>query len=62
VITLLDGLAARNQKQDLYYPKDRHMTARGSEVAAEVLRDKLGPIVDARWAERAERAARPATP
>lgn len=59
VITLLDRLAARNQKQDLYYPKDRHITARGSEVAAEVLRDELGPIVDGLWTERAARAATP---
>jgi hypothetical protein len=62
VVTLLDGLLARNEKKDLYYPKDRHMTAHGSEVAAEVLRDKLGPIVDQLWAERAGKTAAPAAP
>jgi hypothetical protein len=61
VITLLDGLAAKNEKRDLYYPKDRHITARGSEVAAEILREKLAPIVDEQWAQHAA-AAKPAAP
>lgn len=52
VIPLLEPLKAANQKFDLYLPRDRHLTARGNEVAAEVLRVKLGPMLDRIWDER----------
>jgi GDSL-like Lipase/Acylhydrolase family len=48
-IPILDALEAANQKRDLFYPKDRHLTARGNEVAAAVLAERLGPIVDRMW-------------
>ncbi len=49
LVTILDALEANNQRRDLFFPKDRHLTARGNEVAAGVLADKLSPIVDATW-------------
>jgi hypothetical protein len=55
LITILDALEASNQKRDLFFPKDRHVTARGNEVAAAVLGEKLAPIVDRLWAEKAAR-------
>lgn len=56
---LLDALSAHDEKQDLYFPKDRHLTARGYAVAAEALGAKLGPVLDRLWDER--RRARLAT-
>lgn len=61
LVTLLEALKAKNDKRDLFFPKDRHLTARGNEVAAEVLRERLGPIVDKLWQEKQEKA-RPAAP
>jgi hypothetical protein len=55
VITLLGPFEGNNQNLDLFFPKDRHITARGQEVIAKVLDDKLGPIVDRAW-EDAQRA------
>jgi len=53
LVTLLDALTAKNQQHDLYYPKDRHLTARGHAVAAEVLEQKIGPMLDRLWEEKA---------
>jgi hypothetical protein len=60
LITLLDTLKAKNDKQDLYFPKDRHLTTHGNAVAAEVLDQKLTPLVDKLWAEKTRAAAAPA--
>ena len=49
LITLLGALRARNEKRDLYFAKDRHLTARGNEVAAGVFGRELGPIIDRAW-------------
>lgn len=64
LITLLSALQEHNQKQDLYYPKDRHLTAHGHTVAAEVLQEKLTPLVDRMWDEKAKAraVAQPAPP
>jgi hypothetical protein len=56
LVTILDALE-ENQKLNLFFPKDRHLNARGNEVAASVLGEKLGPTVDRLWAERAGKAA-----
>jgi hypothetical protein len=59
-IPILDELIEADKKSgkhDLFFPKDRHLTARGNEVAAGVLAARLGPIVDRMWAERAGKAA-----
>jgi hypothetical protein len=56
-IPLLDALKANNQKNDMFFAKDRHLTTRGNEVAAEVLRERLGPLVDRVWEEKKSRAA-----
>jgi hypothetical protein len=60
LVTILDALEAHNDKHDLFFPKDRHLTAHGNEIAAGVLGDKLGPVVDALWAEKAGQAGGPA--
>jgi hypothetical protein len=52
LITLLRPLEENNQNVDLYFPVDRHLNARGHEVAAKVLAEKLAPIVDRAWEER----------
>jgi hypothetical protein len=49
LITLLDALRAKNNARDLYFPKDRHLTAAGQAVGGEVFDRQLGPIVDALW-------------
>jgi hypothetical protein len=54
LVTLLDALEKHNQKRDLFFPKDRHLTARGSEVAAAVLGEGLGPMLDRLWDEKAK--------
>jgi hypothetical protein len=59
LVTILDALEANNQKRDLFFAKDRHITARGNEIAAAVLAEKLGPVVDRLWEERAKKAATP---
>jgi hypothetical protein len=51
LITLLEPLKAHNEKADLYWPLDRHMTARGHEIVASVLAKRLTPIVDQIWEE-----------
>jgi hypothetical protein len=53
LITLLEPLKEKNEKHDLYWPMDRHMTARGHEIAAGVVEKHLAPIVDQVWDERA---------
>jgi hypothetical protein len=55
LITLLDALEQHNQRRDLFFPKDRHLTARGSEIAAAVLGDELGPLVDRLWEQRVQK-------
>jgi hypothetical protein len=57
LVTLLDALEKNGQRRDLFFPKDRHLTARGNEVAAKVLEEKLTPIVNLLWEERAGKAA-----
>jgi hypothetical protein len=52
-LPILDALEANNQKRDLFFPKDRHLTAHGNEVAAGALAGSLTPIVDRLWDERA---------
>jgi hypothetical protein len=47
-IFLLEPLQAKN-RLDFYWRKDRHMTVAGQEATAEVLREKLTPIVDRAW-------------
>lgn len=59
LVTILDALEENNQKRDLFFPKDRHITAHGNEVAAAVLSEKLGPIVDRLWEEKAKKAPAP---
>lgn len=59
LIPLLETLRAKNDKQDVYYPKDRHLTARGNAVAVEVLDQKLKPLVDKMWEEKARAKAAP---
>ena len=54
-MTILDALEANNQKRDLFFPEDRHLTAKGNEVAAGVLASTLGPVVDRLWEERVEK-------
>ena len=56
LVTIIDALEKNNQKRDLFFPKDRHLTARGNEVAAKVLDEKLTPLVDRLWGERAAKA------
>ena len=56
LVTLLDALETSDRRRDLFFPRDRHLTARGNEVAAGVLEAKLGPIVDGLWDERTRRA------
>ena len=56
LVTILDALEANNQKRDLFFPKDRHITARGNEIAAQVLGEKLSPMVDRLWDEKAKKA------
>lgn len=55
MIPLLEPLIAANQHLDLYFPKDRHLTARGNAVAAEALTGPLGAIVDRVWDEKSRR-------
>jgi hypothetical protein len=63
LVTLLEALQANNQKQDLYFPKDRHLTVRGNVIAEQVLEQKLRPVIDRLWEEKARaRAAAPAPP
>lgn len=57
LITLVEALRANNQKQDIYYKKDRHLTARGHEVAVGVLKEKLQPMLDKMWDEKAKARA-----
>ena len=55
-LPILDPLIEADKKDgkhDLFFPKDRHLTARGNEVAAAALADELGPIVDQMWAAKA---------
>jgi hypothetical protein len=59
LVTVLDALLANNQKRDLFYPKDRHLTARGNEIVAGVLAEKLTPIIDRTWTDKARPAAAP---
>jgi hypothetical protein len=59
LVTVLDSLLADNQKRDLFYPKDRHLTAHGNAIVAAVLGERLTPIVDRTWAEKARPAAAP---
>ncbi len=56
LVTLLGALEASPSTRDLFFPKDRHLTPRGSEVVAGVLSSELGPIVDRVWEEKAKRA------
>jgi hypothetical protein len=60
LITVMEPLIAHNDKADLYWPIDRHMTARGHEIVASVLADRLTPIIDQIWEDRTTR--RGATP
>jgi hypothetical protein len=53
LITMLDVLEAKNQGNNLFFPKDRHLNAAGNKVAAEVLDGKLGPILDGAWQAKA---------
>lgn len=55
MIPLLEPLKAANENVDLYFPKDRHLTARGNAVAAEALTGPLGAIVDRVWDEKSRR-------
>lgn len=59
LITLLEPLKANNQKVDLYFPVDRHLNAKGHEVASRVLAEKLTPIVDQVWEKRQREQAAP---
>jgi hypothetical protein len=52
LVTLLEALEAHNEKQDLFFPKDRHLTTRGFAVAAEAMEAKLRPMLDRLWKER----------
>ncbi len=52
-LPILDALEANDQKHDLFFPKDRHLTAHGNEVAARALAERLTPIVDRLWEEKA---------
>jgi hypothetical protein len=56
LVTILDALEANNQNRDLFYPKDRHITAKGNEIAARVLGEKLTPLVDRLWDEKTKKA------
>lgn len=58
-IPLLETLRAKNDKQDVYYPKDRHLTTRGNAVAVEVLQQKLQPVLDKMWEDKARAKAAP---
>jgi hypothetical protein len=58
LITVLEPLLAQNEKGDLYWPIDRHLTARGHEILASALTARLTPIVDQIWDERT-RAGQP---
>jgi hypothetical protein len=55
LVTLLDALERNDQKRDLFFPKDRHLAARGNEVAAAVLGEELGPVLDRLWDAKAKR-------
>lgn len=52
----LSYIRAKNQKRDLFFIKDRHMTARGNEVMADLLMERLAPVVDEVWKEKRARA------
>ncbi|HEX2658900.1 MAG TPA: SGNH/GDSL hydrolase family protein [Polyangia bacterium] len=52
LVTILDALEAKNQSNNLFFPKDRHLNAAGNRVAAEVLEAKLGPLIDRAWHEK----------
>ncbi|MFT3774338.1 MAG: SGNH/GDSL hydrolase family protein [Minicystis sp.] len=64
LVTLLEALQQNNQKQDLYFLKDRHLTVRGNEIAKGVLEQKLRPVIDKIWEEklRARAAAQAPAP
>jgi hypothetical protein len=49
LVTILEALEAKNQRNNLFFPKDRHLNAAGNQVAAEVLQARLGPIIDDAW-------------
>jgi hypothetical protein len=53
-IPLLDRLKAADGDRDLYFRKDRHIAAKGHEVVAQVLAERLAPILDWAWAERSK--------
>jgi hypothetical protein len=55
LITVMQPLRAHNDKTDLYWPIDRHMTARGHEIVASVLADRLTPIIDQIWEQHTTR-------
>ncbi|APR84473.1 Hypothetical protein A7982_09822 [Minicystis rosea] len=57
LIALLDALKENNQKRDLYFPKDRHLTVRGNEVARAVIEERLRPAIDHLWEEKMRRRA-----
>jgi hypothetical protein len=59
LVTILDALEKDGEHRSLFFPKDRHLTARGNAVAAKALDEKLSPIVDRRWEERAGKAPPP---
>jgi hypothetical protein len=56
-IFLLEPLQAK-KRLDFYWRKDRHMTVAGQEATAEILQQKLTPIVDRVWEEK-QRAKAP---
>lgn len=63
LVTLLDALKANNQKQDLYFLKDRHLTVRGNQVAQQVVEEKLRPVIDKLWEDKSRaRAQAPTAP
>jgi hypothetical protein len=55
----LATLIAKNHNNDTFFLKDRHLTARGNEIVAEVLEQQLTPVVDRVWAEKTRAAPTP---
>ena len=53
-ISPLDTLVAKNAKQDLYFPTDHHLSAKGHDVLLGVLEEQLTPIVDAQSEKRSK--------
>jgi hypothetical protein len=45
-VTFLEPLCAVNQARDLYFPRDRHLNAKGHRVAAEALMPDLAGLLD----------------